>query len=138
MINYTKYFVTAQRADTAERFTKLTDDTPEDLKQLVYEIHDHFDAMPNDWIYETIDSAFDELSRDSLDNCSIEPDCYNGELYKWLGNPFAQGLCNEAMEEGICDPKQGIYGIISEGQSIATRQIYELVNNFLEDKENEE
>ncbi len=132
--NYNRYFTTKTRPGTDQDIIILIDEAPEEIKQLVQDIHMHFDVLPNDWIYEQIDHAFDDLSHNKLDECSFEPDCYYSELYKWFGFPFAHHLCNEALQEGYCDSPQNIYDIISMAQYLAKKQIYDFVNDFIKEK----
>jgi len=127
---YYKHFEAASRGEKS--FIKLKDNAPEELGELIREIHfNHFGkCLPNDWIYKTIMEAFEELEENSLVDITIEADVYYTDLYKWLGEPFAHEFCNEAMEEAFCE-KNEIYSIISAGQYLAKNVIYTSVNDFI-------
>lgn len=137
--DYAKYFQTKRRISTQEKFRCLTDDAPVALVQLVRDIHfDHFDGcLPNDWIYETIDHAFDALLRDDIDDCCIDADDYTSDLIRWLQNPFAFGYCDEALAglEGAKDLT--LNNIIQIAQWEAKDVIYRTVNDFIQE-ENEQ
>jgi hypothetical protein len=127
-MDYKNYFERGNKVDNGLPYIFLKDDAPDELKDLVYEIHQHFDALPNDWIYEIVREAFDDLSNDKLDDITIEADCYHNDLYKWFGYSFSDGLCNEVMEG---DHFENIWVVISAAQYIAKRQIYEAVDAFI-------
>jgi hypothetical protein len=135
-MDYTKYFETKIRAD-GKRFVCLTDDAPEELRDLICSIHcNEFEgALPNDWIYEIICHAFDALGEDSLDNISIEPDCYYSELKRWFLEPFAEDYCDRALKEGLVDSSCTIMDHIMSAQRVAKEAIYGRVDGFLRDHE---
>jgi len=108
---------------------------------LIYHIHDDiFDSLPNDWIYSVIYEAFEELSRDKLEDITIEADSYTSDLYEWFGHPFAVGFCNEYM--GImcvnCTNIPSIYEIIAGAQGHVKTLIYEAVDHFLTEENRHE
>jgi hypothetical protein len=134
--DYTSYFTESERLD-GKKFVKLTKGTPEKVKDLVMKIHmEHFDCLPDDWIYRTISEAFSDLQNDSLENITIEANPYYTDLWEWLGNSYAKGFCNEALQEGITDQKD-IYNIIGCGQYMAKELIYHAVDEFLEREKND-
>lgn len=137
-VKYKDYFVWKTRSSNLENFVTLVDDSPQDLDDFVRAVHIKFfeSYLPNDWIYEMIGDAFHCLDIDSLDNCTIEGDIFDVDLIEWLKNSYAKLYCNEVMNDMI-DPKD-IIGIISSGQYLAKRTIYELVNDFLRLNEQEE
>ena len=128
--DYIKYFKVSKRATTGYEFIKLTDDAPENLKDLVRNIHLNFGVLPNDWIYLIIMEAFEELEDNDIDKITIEADCYYHDLYKWFGEPFAHALVNEYLSE-IGSDCRNIYEIIGHGQSYCKDLIYNEVNNFI-------
>lgn len=135
---YTKYFVSKQRPDESY-FVSLSDDSPEELKELVHHIHDDiFNAYPNDWIYSTISEALEDLSESSLDDITIEGDVYTKDLLKWYTEtPSADYFCVEAVDLGLTS-SQRIDELIGWGQYLSKKAIYESVNDFLEKQQNEE
>lgn len=127
-MDYIEYFERGVRKDTGQPYYFLKEEAPEDLKELIYEIHKDFDSLPNDWIYEQIREAFQDLKMDDLDNCLIEADVYDNDLYKWLGEPFADGLCNECLESGNI---KSIWSVVAVAQYLCKKQIYEAVDAFI-------
>lgn len=136
---YSQYFTSAKRVDTDKHFIKCKDEAPEELRDFIREVHfEYFEkCLPNDWIYQTILEAFENLEENNIDDLNIEPDCYYSELYEWLGNPFAHGFCNEGLLllDGCNAPD--IYQVIGQGQALAKEEIYRAVNEFLSDQEEE-
>lgn len=112
-------------------------DAPEELQECVKDIHlnKFYGVLSNDWIFENILTAFEELEADDLDNISIEPDCYNSDLRKWVDNSFAPVMIDEAQDEGIVRDQADFWERVSAGQILAKRYIYEAVNDFLGDRE---
>lgn len=130
---YVKFFERGLRT-SGEKFFFLASSAPSELQQFISEVHEYFDCLPNDWIYTILVDCFNELSMDSIDDITIESDCYNSELYKWLGNSYADEFCAEALQEtGI--QFDTIYEVINTGQLLAKRKIYEAVNEFIMEKE---
>jgi hypothetical protein len=131
--DYEQFFTMSIRTDGNE-FIKLKDEAPEDLRYLVRQIH--FDlfggCLPNDWVYDTIHSAFNDLQHENLDNLTLEPDAYYSKLYKWFGEPFAHQYCNEAIDE--IGPFKNIYDAIGHGQYLAIERIYGQVNQFINEE----
>ena len=135
---YREYFTIGERIlhkgtfeEKGQRFYKLVDCPPEDLKQLVRQIHKDFcDTLPNDWLYESIYDAFADLEDNDLDDINIEGDFYNSQLYEWLGQPYAHGLCNEVMTEL---QSSDIYEVIQYAQQQAKNDIYRAVDEFIKE-----
>jgi hypothetical protein len=132
---YSKYFETGVRTDSGKSFVKCTEDAPEDLKELIYQIHNKsFDGcFPNDWIYEIIWEAFEALEKDKLEDISIEADIYDRELYEWLGNCFSDEYCNQALQNEC--PTTNITQIIQTRQCLVKEAIYQAVDEFIEEDE---
>lgn len=138
-MKYSQYFITKPREDGVY-FTLLREDRPEELQDFVRAVHmKHFGGcLPNDWIYETISHAFNQLEENKLENCCIEADFYNSNLYKWLGEPFAQEYCNEVIQEDLIPKEKDIYSLISCAQYLAKERIYQAVNDFLKEEKHKE
>ncbi len=135
---YFKYFQEKTRLQSGTKFMCLTDDAPQELKDLVRAIHfDYFDGcLPNDWIYSVISEAFDDLKHDDLRGVNIEADIYNCDLIKWLENPFAVGIVDECIQEdGGCI---GIIDRIQAAQYRAKSMIYQAVIDWIEEQTNTE
>jgi hypothetical protein len=127
---YGKYFTTKVRTN-GSHYTTLKDEAPEELTVLVREIHDIFSALPNDWIYEVISDAFEELEDNDLENCSIEGDhCYS-DLYKWLNYGFADDLCQEYLDD-CCTIRLDFWDILGSAQVYGKERIYQAVNDFIQ------
>lgn len=135
-MKYSQYFETAERADTNENFTRLKDNAPEILNELIQEIHGTFyNCLPNDWIYSVILEAFEAFEENELDDYTIEADIYNSDVLNWLyenGNAFAIQYCNDYLEEFGTRSKE-IIQFISGGQSLAKDKIYHKVNDFIQE-----
>lgn len=130
-VEYSKFFETRKRAQTGESFIALTEDAPEELKQLVRDIHGRFGSMPNDWIYKVILEAFEDMEDvQDLDSCVIEADCYRWELIDWLQNHYAIQFIEEARETEGSD--SSFEGMIQNGQTHAKYTIYQAVYIFLD------
>ncbi len=128
-ISYEKYFTLNPREAAC-----LRNNAPEDLKALVYNIHQCFDVLPNDWIYMQIANAFEELEDNLLDDITIEADSYYNDLYKWLGEPFAKGCIEDYMSD-FSAKTTDIYEMIASGQWVAKNRIYQMVNEFINEGE---
>ena len=131
-MNYSKYFIQKTR-DNGESFFCLNDLAPECLKELMFETHHEFfnGAMPNDWIYGQVWSAFIDLESDKIEDINIEADIYYSTLYNWLNVPMAHDYCDRAIEEGLTDGKS-LTSILQAGNLMAKNDIYHKVNDFLE------
>jgi len=133
---YGKYLQLAYRAD-GTGYTCKTDDCPQDLERLIYAIHDEFDAMPNDWIYNTIANAFEAMEEEDCtwEDCSIEADVYNSDLYTWFGEPYAATFIEEYVNE--FSETKDIYTMIAGGQWRAMERICMSVIEFINEATNE-
>lgn len=131
-MKYNEMFTTKKRTD-GTRFIAF--DGPEYVRDFIRDVHfDYFGGcLPNDWIYEKISEAFEELENNGndIDRCYYEPDCYYRELIEWMQEPYAHGFINEAMRD--LGPFKDIYDQISVGQYQAIDAIYRAVNEFLND-----
>jgi hypothetical protein len=137
MKNYSQYFHDKQRLDGTSFICK-TDDCPESVSELVYDIHSELDSLPNDWIYGEIADAFDDLAENNINDIPIEPDATYSTLFKWFyENSFAVCMCDEAQE--TCEKQYAtVTDLINEGQWYCRDLIYRRVNEFLEDHKNDD
>jgi hypothetical protein len=136
-VDYSKFFTTKRRTSNNELFVCCTDEAPEQLKDLIHEIHRGLDCyFPNDWIYEVIAEAFSGLEDDDIENVCIEADIYNADLLEWAQDGWAQGMIDEATKE-LGRPNDFI-GEVSQGQWYTKDRIYHSVNEFMEKQENED
>lgn len=134
-MKYNEFFKITERSTTKEKISVLVDEAPSELEDLVRYIHDHFDAMPNDWIYSTIHDAFNDIEEsyvidvelDTILN-DIESDVYTHDLIEWLHNPYAITCIEEASHDFITDD---FTGMIRHGQLVAKIEIYTQVYDFI-------
>lgn len=132
MNKWHEYFEGKERSD-GTYFTFLSDKAPDSLKELIHCIHSDLGCgLPNDWIYQTIRNAFEDLAEDDIEDIHIESDIYTTDLVAWLDNHFAIDLCNEAIEDELAEPN--IISIIGFGQVLAKDRIYHSVNEFIKDE----
>ena len=130
MLDYTEYFVIDKRKRSGEEFVILANQAPQELKDLVTEIHVIFVCSPNFWIYATILRAFEELEGNKLDDISIEADLSDHQVVKWLNNEFAFDYCDGVMKDiGLIT---SFDQLIACAQEAAMRDIYRIVYKFLE------
>lgn len=131
---YGEYFFRQYRVN-GEGFYSLKENAPQELIDLVYDIHRIFESGPNDWIYENISDAFDGLADCSLDEVTIQTDCYHSALYKWFGESYANDLCQEYVDEFGYPSKIGVmYALIDAGQWLAMKKIYGKVDEFINEE----
>ena len=131
---YARFFVTKTRAD-GKRFITLMDNEPQDLCDVIYSIHKAIGCgFPNDWIYSVIRDAFEDLFQDDLDDIQLDADIYNVDLCEWLKETYANDACHECMIQEMCT-KNDIMSIISCAQICVKQQIYEAVNDFINEEE---
>lgn len=135
-MSYRRFFKTktVKRKDEKEKnIILLSDNAPEELKEFVKKVHmDYFEkSFPNDWIYEEISRAFDDIeSYDDIDAFiyEAEADCYYQDLQAWTNNHFAPRFIDEVIDEGV----KGYYHQIATGQVAAIQTIRQAVIDFLE------
>lgn len=136
-MDYTKYFERVRRPNGI-KFVKLTNDAPENLRDLINTIHKkHFcNCLPNDWIYEVIHDAFDDFNFNLLEDITIEANIYNHDLAYWFYNncnQYAHEYCNEWLEDCYYkDLNIDMIEIIRKAQEVAKIRIYCLVNDFIQ------
>lgn len=132
--DYTYCFAWKKRAN-GEEFVILKEYMSSELNELVRDIHqDLFNCGCNDWIYEQIYYAFDDLKNDKLEDITIEADVYTHDLIQWLNNGYALELCSEVMREYHYD---SVEEALNQAQTSAKVLIYEAVNSFIERNQDE-
>lgn len=133
--SYNEYFTVKKRFNRDKLIVVKRDDSPKDLEDLIYEIHNIFDVMPDDWIYETIRDAFRAFEVDYDKDIDLEeilsemePDIYNDDLTEWARSSYAINAIDEAVEEyGSKD----FINSMQVGQLRVKDQIYREVHNFI-------
>lgn len=141
MKDYTEYFEVRIRKDSSRFYCLKDENVPDELRFLVREIHlnEFYDAMPCDWIYDRIYSAYDRLKEcetesNFYDACSeIIADCFSGDLFEWAKNGYAQEYIQESLEENREIPT--INHVIELAQVRAIEAIYRNVWEFLQKNE---
>ena len=141
-MKYNKMFETKERHSTREKFVCRKDVAPQELEELIYEIHKSLsNSLPDDWIYEVIHEAFYAIegyySEDTgLDVIlsDLQVDVYNNELIEWSKHVYAQVAIEEMNEEvGGRD----FITMIQNGQYHVKDYIYNAVYNFIEKNKEE-
>lgn len=136
--HYGQYFIGAKRSDD-KMFYHLKEGSPQELSTFINVVHrDCFDVVfPNDWIYEQIMDAFEELAENDLDDIELRSDDYTHDLLAWLQNSYALEEINECRQE-LGQENLKILDQIGWGQWYAKKKIYEAVNEFIEQDNEEE
>ncbi len=134
-MKYSEFFKSKTRPDGSTFM--VAHGAPSELEELIKLIHFSIfeGCLPNDWVFEIISQAFDDLEETPFDDITLECDVYYHDLWKWFGNGFAHGFCNEAMEEGLCEGLKDIYAIIGWGQYLAKQRVYAAVDEFMNTRE---
>jgi hypothetical protein len=127
---YLDFFERKKRESTGKYFYCMKENRPEELHDLVYEIHNNYDLLPNDWIYEVICEAFEAVT-DGTEY--LDADVYTNDLLEWSKNGYAQSEIAEAIEEFDKGYKD-LSGLISYAQSNVKNYILSVVTVFLEDR----
>ncbi len=141
------WFETAKRAtgdtetgprEDGDPYTRLKDDAPQWLTDLVYSAHGDF--PPDDWRYDCIRAALSAIEDNDGDEDAHEfadshADVYTGELFAWLSsNLQRQGYVDDAVSEFGYDADRGISGQIMLGQYAEASEVYALVYRALEER----
>lgn len=122
--------------EKTQTFYVCKDDCPAVLQDFVYRVHkEYFEScLPNDWVYDTIHSAFLDLADNELDDIHLEADPYYSQLYEWFGNPYADYYCERVIADRLAHIDRGIYDIIGWAQWQAKQNIYYAVNEFMQEE----
>ena len=115
-------------------------DAPEWIQNLIYEVHEHGNILPDDFKYKFILDAIDSIADGDTDDRWVEGDIYTGDLLDWFVFDVSKiGYVNDAVEEN------GYPGDIIEairmGQLKERLEIFNIVLAALElelDEEEEE
>lgn len=131
-------FETRTRAD-GSIFVCLADNAPAWMTDAIHAAHG--DMLPNDWAYRACERAADYLAdtdADEWEDNSHEfadgaTDCYNGRLLDWAASHLDRAsYCDEAIDEGLCDPSKGLFHILQCGQYRELESIYSALVSAIE------
>ena len=133
-----RYFESAKRADSDERYTRTQEGTPEWIHDMVQDVHGGM--FPDDWKYDCISSALDTISESDDPQDAIgefadgQVDPYDSDRIEWLASHSSrQGYVDDAVSEfGHSD--RGIVDQIALGQYYEANEVYGLVLRALEDR----
>ena len=113
-------FLTVTMRDNGEPFVHMTDDAPQELKDLIHDAHEKM--FHDDYKYKYVKMALmaiaDSTPGNEQENVDeLNPDIYNFELLKWLSSNLERpGFVDEATEQyGATD---GIMSAIAFGQKL--------------------
>ena len=114
-------------------FWALTDNAPEEVQDLVRELHD--DELPNNWRYYVIATIAIALAeghdlQQAIDDCI---DLYNSDLVKWLELLSRESYIQEAQEEGLITEDSNLWTRIQLGQYVAIEQIAHRLAEYCEE-----
>lgn len=132
---FSPYFEQATRVDGVS-YTRLQDDRPGVLHDLVYKVHKQLDMLPDDFMYATIEEAIDAIAEDGyveLSDFNIVPDSEDSELLAWVGSQGRVSYVDEVLYE------LGIMGncmftaLLQAGQIREKEEIYRLVLQGLQE-----
>ena len=107
------------------------------LNELTWRIHQHFDALPNDWLYESVVNVLEAYSPPCDENQDYHEIAdplvmvYTADLLDWTRNHFAQESITEVLQEG-----QAINSydeLIQSAQYHVLWRIAELVDMYLDE-----
>lgn len=138
------WFESFKRDGSDETIYRTKDGAPEWLRDLVHEAHG--DMLPDDWRYEAIMDALSHIgdtdaeTADDLDDESHEfadghVDVYNAARAEWLASHLARGgYVDQAIDDGLADPSQGVYQLIGVGQYVELEEVFASVRQSLADR----
>lgn len=121
--------------DDGESYVTTKDDCPEWVStDLMRELHEALDdRMPDDWVYDTIDSIADALchcedadeAKEQLTSVADTlVDVYNQSRLGWLNSNLNNAyLCDDAQAEGFVSPTADLYTRIGCGQYLAIERL---------------
>jgi hypothetical protein len=130
------YFTTSRRETNGHEYVHLRDDTPEWVRQVVYQAHGAGDILPDDWRYQTIRNALDWLTDEDSDPDEDAGEWSEGQvdtsthmLARWLGSHSARAsYCDEYLSQ--FDP-DGVMSAIAGGQYLEAGEVWSLVVDAL-------
>ena len=114
-------------------FWALTNDAPEEVQDLVRELHD--DELPNNWRYYVIATITNALAegydlQQTIDDCI---DLYNSDLVTWLEILSRESYIQEAQEAGLIEEDANTWTRIQRGQYVAIEQIAHRLAEYCEE-----
>jgi hypothetical protein len=132
--NVLKAFERKTREDGTNYYTCSNEDIKNNL---VKACHDNCHILPNDWIYNTIVDCLDLISDyDDVDSITLEPDCYNNDLFTWFDSyPKAVELFDKVILEQPSTARNGFYEIVAMAQVEAMQGILDNCISYLESLE---
>lgn len=99
-------------------------------KNLVFQVHQHFDLLPNDWIYSNVHSMLLDASEGQLyDDVDSYIDIYTSDLIDW-SKQFSSYI-DDAMECGL---SISLDQAIKMAQYYALSEIVAIINDFIDDQ----
>lgn len=124
---YASWFETATRGDDTDFIRLKTED--ENIKQLIRAAHN--DMMPDDYKYQFIHEALEAIAdSDDIDEISLEPDCYNRDLLKWVSSYLTRAYyVDEAVENSAYE---NFYSALMLGQLTEKEEVLYSVKESLE------
>lgn len=129
-----RYFAKGKR-DDGTRFWKTVDGAPEWVTDLCRSAHEEGHVPPDDYRYAAIVEALDAFAEnEDPDDVQPESDIYTADLKRWLMSAGGrEDYVDRAMnEEGIVDPAQGLVALLSAGQYLELREVYDAVRGALD------
>ena len=117
--------------DNGETFWSRKDGSPDWVQSLCHDAHG--DMTPDDHRYSFIVEALAALAEGDEDADTIEADCYTSDLTGWLhSRPDRFSYCDQAVGDGY--GFTDTVALLSMGQSMEKREVFELVKANLESR----
>lgn len=121
-------------------FYTLKDGSPEWMQDAIREAHDAGGILPNDWIYDKIDTILSKMTDTDPDDWQDRTgewadscvDVYNGCRAAWLASNLSFGSIVDEAVEDLGHSDQGIYGDIGIGQYHFIGQIVQALIDAIE------
>lgn len=136
-------FATKTRDDGSE--CVYLPDAPEWMTDAVHAAHDG--KAPDDVTYRMCSEIADRLTDRDPDEwddarseeCDSLVDVYNADLSRWLASHLDRaGYVDEAIDEGITDPSNGIFRLIACGQLREYELIWDALASAIENQADDE
>lgn len=129
--------------DSANAFYTLRDGSPEWMRDAIHAAHDALDGrMPDDWTYSACRGVLSEIDEeDSADDvrerdgeiADRQTNDSTHRLCVWLASHVGNvALCDEALDEGLCDGSATITQRIALGQYLAYTRILDTLVRAIE------
>lgn len=110
--------------DDGNTFYTLSDTAPEWMQEALREAHSD-GRLPDDWIYERCFSMLESIQgldcadpeEQACEIADVYTDVYTSVLAAWLAsNTRNVEACDEAVEEGLCEPDVDMVDRMTRGQ----------------------